>query len=147
MNMDIDMHRLGTRLANTRPSATYRMMDRVAARRASGAQVISLSAGEPDFDTPMHICAKPGGAFYAFASCKELIGRRTAAGTRLNDDEDVAGALLDEAGVAVVPGSAFGLGPYIRIAYALDDEALIDACRAIQHFCRSLTGECNVNAA
>jgi aspartate aminotransferase len=92
-------------------------------------------------------CAKPGGAFYAFASCQDLIGKETAAGTRLNDDEDVAGALLDEAGVAVVPGSAFGLGPYIRIAYALDDEALINACRAIQHCCRSLTGGGNVNAA
>ncbi|EEA02427.1 aminotransferase class I and II [Burkholderia sp. H160] len=96
---------------------------------------------------PGLVCAKPGGAFYAFASCKELIGKSTAGGTRLNDDEDVAAALLDEAGVAVVPGSAFGLGAYIRIAYALDDEALINACRAIQRFCRSLTGEGNVNAA
>jgi aspartate aminotransferase len=93
------------------------------------------------------VCAKPGGAFYAFASCRELIGKSTAAGRRLNDDEDVAGALLDEAGVAVVPGSAFGLDPYIRIAYALDDKALVNACLAIQRFCRSLTGECHVDAA
>jgi len=71
----------------------------------------------------------------------------TPAGVRLGDDEDVAGALLDEAGVAVVPGSAFGLGPYIRVAYALDDEALVDACRAIQRFCESLTGESHVDAA
>ncbi|QCP54718.1 pyridoxal phosphate-dependent aminotransferase [Trinickia violacea] len=96
---------------------------------------------------PGLVCAKPGGAFYAFASCQALIGKRTAAGAPLNDDEDVAGALLDEAGVAVVPGSAFGLGPYIRIAYALDDEALIHACRAIQRFCQSLTGEGHVDAA
>jgi aspartate aminotransferase len=91
-------------------------------------------------------CALPGGAFYAFASCEQLIGRTTAAGTRLHNDEDVAGALLDEAGVAVVQGSAFGLGSYIRIAYALDDDALIDACRAITHFCRSLTGASDVDA-
>jgi aspartate aminotransferase len=96
---------------------------------------------------PGLVCAKPGGAFYAFACCKQLIGKRTAAGTRLDDDEDVAGALLDEAGVAVVPGSAFGLGPYIRIAYALDDDALINACRAIQRFCQSLTGGGNAHAA
>ncbi|RDU97800.1 pyridoxal phosphate-dependent aminotransferase [Trinickia dinghuensis] len=83
-------------------------------------------------------CAKPAGAFYAFASCADLIGLRTPAGVQLKDDEDVATALLDEAGVAVVPGSAFGLAPFIRIAYALDDDALVAACRAIRQFCESL---------
>ena len=87
---------------------------------------------------PGLVCPKPAGAFYAFASCKDLIGRSTPEGVMLRSDEDVANALLDEAGVAVVPGSAFGLGPYLRIAYALDDDALRDACRAIQHFCRAL---------
>jgi aspartate aminotransferase len=89
-------------------------------------------------ETPGLSCPTPGGAFYAFVSCEGLIGRTTTAGTKLNTDEDVAGALLDEANVAVVQGSAFGLAPYIRIAYALDDDALIDACRAIKHFCHSL---------
>jgi aspartate aminotransferase len=42
-------------LASAKPSATYRVMDRVAARRAQGADVISLCAGEPDFDTPEHV--------------------------------------------------------------------------------------------
>ncbi|CAE6735211.1 pyridoxal phosphate-dependent aminotransferase [Paraburkholderia nemoris] len=86
-------------------------------------------------------CASPSGAFYAFASCEGLIGRTTPAGTKLNTDEDVAGAILDEAGVAVVQGSAFGLGPYIRIAYALDDDALIEACHAITSFCQLLSQE------
>jgi aspartate aminotransferase len=85
-------------------------------------------------------CSTPGGAFYAFASCSSLIGLTTAAGTVLSSDEDVAVALLDEAGVATVHGSAFGLGPYIRIAFALDDAALTDACRAIGTFCSSLSG-------
>ncbi|WP_158936234.1 pyridoxal phosphate-dependent aminotransferase [Burkholderia sp. S171] len=89
-------------------------------------------------ETPGLSCPTPDGAFYAFASCEGLIGRTTAAGTKLTTDEDVAGALLDEANVAVVQGSAFGLAPYIRIAYALDDDALIDACRAIKRFCQSL---------
>lgn len=40
-------------------------------------------------------------------------------------DEDLAGALLDEANVAVVHGSAFGLPPYIRIAYALDNDRYV----------------------
>ena len=86
-------------------------------------------------------CALPSGAFYAFASCEGLIGRTTPAGAKLNTDEDVAAAILDEAGVAVVQGSAFGLGPYIRIAYALDDDALIEACRAITSFCQLLSQE------
>ena len=90
--------------------------------------------------TPGLRCERPGGAFYAFASCEALIGRTTAAGTLLLTDEDVAGALLDEAGVAVVHGGAFGLAPYIRIAYALDDASLHEACEAIRHFCRSLSG-------
>jgi len=82
-------------------------------------------------------CDTPGGAFYAFASCEGLIGRTTRCGTRLRTDEDVALALLEEANVAVVHGSAFGLGPYIRIAYALDDGALRQACLAIREFCQS----------
>ncbi|VVE29828.1 aspartate aminotransferase [Pandoraea terrae] len=97
-------------------------------------------------ETPGLTCATPGGAFYAFASCAGLIGCTTPAGTLLKTDEDVAGALLDEANVAVVQGSAFGLAPYIRIAYALDDEALVQACRAIKRFCKSLSGEHYVNA-
>jgi aspartate aminotransferase len=90
-------------------------------------------------DTPGLQCENPGGAFYAFASVTGLIGKSTAGGTLLTSDEDVAYALLDEAGVAVVHGSAFGLGPYIRIAYALDDDSLRQACEAIQRFCRLST--------
>ena len=89
-------------------------------------------------DIPGLECASPAGAFYAFACCAGLIGRTTAAGRVLHTDEDVAHALLDEADVAVVHGSAFGLGPYIRIAYALDDASLRKACEAIGQFCHSL---------
>ena len=89
-------------------------------------------------NTPGLECASPAGAFYAFASCAGLIGRTSAGGRVLHTDEDVAHALLDEADVAVVHGSAFGLGPYIRIAYALDDASLRRACEAIRTFCTSL---------
>lgn len=84
-------------------------------------------------------CASPAGAFYAFASCEGLIGRTSAGGLLLQSDEDVALALLNEAGVAVMQGSAFGLGPYLRIAYALDDASLAKACQAIDGFCRATT--------
>lgn len=83
-------------------------------------------------------CASPAGAFYVFAKCAGLIGRTSAAGRVLHTDEDVAHALLDEANVAVVPGSAFGLAPYLRIAYALDDASLMGACEAIRGFCNAL---------
>ena len=85
-------------------------------------------------------CDVPQGAFYAFAACAGLLGKTTPAGTTLHSDEDVVNALLDEAGVATVHGSAFGLGPYIRIAYALDDASLRRACAAIRTFCAALTG-------
>ncbi|SFL68462.1 pyridoxal phosphate-dependent aminotransferase [Pseudomonas sp. NFACC46-3] len=88
--------------------------------------------------TPGLACASPGGAFYAFASCAGLIGRTSSGGRMLHTDEDVAHALLDEADVAAVHGSAFGLGPYIRIAYALDDASLRQACEAIRGFCDAL---------
>lgn len=89
-------------------------------------------------DTPGLKCNSPAGAFYAFANCAGLIGLRTPGGRVLHTDEDVAHALLDEANVAVVPGSAFGLGPYIRIAYALDDASLGRACEAIRGFCAAV---------
>jgi aspartate aminotransferase len=83
-------------------------------------------------------CEVPQGAFYAFASCKELLGKITPAGAKLNSDEDVVNALLDEANVATVHGSAFGLGPYVRIAYALGDAPLRAACEAIHRFSQAL---------
>ncbi len=83
-------------------------------------------------------CETPAGAFYAFASCDGLIGKTTLDGALLRTDEDVSNALLDELGVGVVPGGAFGLGPYLRIAYAIDDTSLRVACTAIDEFARSL---------
>lgn len=80
-------------------------------------------------------CEVPGGAFYAFADCSGLIGKRSSAGRELVNDEAVALALLEEANVAVVQGSAFGLPGYLRIAYALDDESLRAACQDIHRFC------------
>ena len=90
--------------------------------------------------TPGLECATPAGAFYVFANCTGLLGRTSAGGRVLHTDEDVAHALLDEANVAVVPGSAFGLAPYIRIAYALDETSLLAACEAIRGFCDTVSG-------
>ena len=80
-------------------------------------------------------CPVPQGAFYVYPSIKGLIGRTSAAGTVITDDEAFANALLDETGVAVVFGAAFGLSPHFRISYATSDEQLIEAVARIRRFC------------
>ena len=84
-------------------------------------------------------CPMPEGAFYVYPSCKGCMGKNTPSGKVLETDEDFVTALLEDEGVAVVHGSAFGLGPNFRISYATSTEALTDACERIQRFCNSLT--------
>ena len=84
------------------------------------------------------VCPNPEGAFYVFPSCAGTIGRTTAAGVTITDDESFVTALLEEEGVAVVQGSAFGLAPHFRISYATSTEALEEACTRIQRFCANL---------
>jgi len=83
-------------------------------------------------------CPKPDGAFYVFPSCKDLMGKTTESGKVLETDEDFVTALLEQEGVAVVQGSAFGLGPNFRVSYASDIDSLKTACERIQRFCASL---------
>ena len=84
-------------------------------------------------------CPVPEGAFYVYPSIAGLIGKTSAAGTAITDDEAFATALLEEKGVAVVFGAAFGVSPNFRVSYATSDEALKEACTRIQDFCASLT--------
>ena len=63
-------------------------------------------------------CRLPEGAFYLYINCAGLIGRKTPDGKRLDTDGDVVLYLLDQAGVAVVAGAAYGLSPYIRLSIA-----------------------------
>ncbi len=85
------------------------------------------------------VCPTPEGAFYVYPSIAELIGKTTAKGTVIENDEVFATALLEETGVAVVFGAAFGLSPNFRVSYATSDDALKEACTRIQGFCASLT--------
>lgn len=84
-------------------------------------------------------CHKPEGAFYVYPSCAGTIGKTTREGKTIGNDEDFATALLEEEGVAVVHGAAFGLSPFFRISYATGIEALEEACRRIQRFCANLS--------
>ena len=83
-------------------------------------------------------CPSPEGAFYVYPSCKDLIGKTAPSGNTIETDEDFVTELLEAEGVAVVHGSAFGLGPNFRISYATSTEALTEACSRIQRFCASL---------
>ena len=83
-------------------------------------------------------CPRPEGAFYVYPDISACIGKTSAAGTLIENDEAFATALLEETGVAVVFGAAFGLSPNFRVSYATSDEALTEACARIQTFCAGL---------
>ena len=83
-------------------------------------------------------CPSPEGAFYVYPSCARLIGRTSPSGKVIDSDETFCAELLDAEGVAVVFGSAFGLGPNFRISYATSEAALEEACARIQRFTASL---------
>lgn len=83
-------------------------------------------------------CPRPEGAFYVYPSCAGTIGKTAPSGKMLGNDEDFVTELLDSEGVAVVQGSAFGLGPAFRISYATKTSDLEEACNRIQRFCANL---------
>jgi aspartate aminotransferase len=80
-------------------------------------------------------CPTPEGAFYVYPSCEGLIGKTSPSGKVIETDEDFVSELLEAEGVAVVHGSAFGLGPNFRISYATSETLLEEACSRIQRFC------------
>ena len=83
-------------------------------------------------------CLKPEGAFYVYPICEGAIGKTAPSGKRIDSDEDFVTELLEAEGVAVVHGTAFGLGPAFRISYATRTADLEEACRRIQRFCGGL---------
>jgi len=84
-------------------------------------------------------CLNPDGAFYVFPSCKGLIGKKDTNGNELKTDTDFVQSLLENSGVAVVQGSAFGLEGFFRISYATSMENLKKALEKISSFCKSLS--------
>ena len=83
-------------------------------------------------------CPVPDGAFYVYPDISGCIGKTSAGGTAIETDEDFATALLEEEGVAVVFGAAFGLSPNFRVSYATSDAMLSEACVRIRRFCEGL---------
>jgi aspartate aminotransferase len=83
-------------------------------------------------------CPTPEGAFYVYPSIAGCVGKTSASGKRIETDEDFAVALLEEEGVAVVHGAAFGLSPCFRVSYATSTQDLEEAGSRIQRFCANL---------
>ena len=84
-------------------------------------------------------CLNPDGAFYVFPSCKGLIGKKDPNGKEIKSDTDFVQSLLENSGIAVVQGSAFGLEGFFRISYATSMENLKKALEKISSFCKSLS--------
>ncbi len=83
-------------------------------------------------------CHKPEGAFYVFPSIHGCIGKISAGGAKITDDESFVIALLEEQGVAAVHGAAFMYPGHFRISYATDTASLREACARIERFCEGL---------
>ena len=75
---------------------------------------------------------------YVFPSCKGLFGKKTPAGKVIENDNDFAGYLLEEALVAVVPGVAFGAPDFFRISYAASEDFLKNSMQRIADSCLRL---------
>ncbi len=76
-------------------------------------------------------CPEPLGAFYAYPSVKGLIGK-SLRGKEITSSAMLAELVLDEVGVAVVPGEAFGTPGYFRLSYALGDDDLVKGVTRLQ---------------
>lgn len=87
----------------------------------------------------MHlVCPVPEGAFYAFPNIGAWLGKRTSLGARLDSDEDVCKALLNEAYVACVPGGAFGDAQAIRLSYAGKEADVLEGLNRISTWAAGL---------
>jgi aspartate aminotransferase len=107
--------------------------ERTQAFRSRRDLVLSILAEVPGFR-----CTVPDGAFYVFPSCDGLLGKARCDGQTLQTDLDVAAFLLEEAGVSTVPGTMFGMAPFIRISTAAEEGLLRTACLRIQDACKGL---------
>ena len=84
-------------------------------------------------------CKNPEGAFYVFPNCKNCIGKKDINKKEIANDTDFVTSLLENKGVAVVQGSAFGKEGYFRISYATSMKNLSKALDKIEEYCKQLS--------
>jgi len=83
-------------------------------------------------------CMVPDGAFYVFPNCEALLGTRTPTGKHVATDLDLCMYFLEDAGVALVPGSAFELPGHFRISYAAPETAVVEGMKRLKDACARL---------
>lgn len=83
-------------------------------------------------------CRTPEGAFYAFPDCSQLMGTTTPGGKRIENDRDLVMHLMDDHGVALVHGEAYGYSPHFRVSFAASRDDLEEAGRRIQRAANEL---------
>ena len=86
----------------------------------------------------LHLPDRPKARSTSIRPAPARSGASTPDGKVIESDIDFATYLLDAEGVAVVPGTAFGLAPHFRISYATSSEELREACTRIARFCERL---------
>jgi aspartate aminotransferase len=84
-------------------------------------------------------CKNPEGAFYVFPNCKDCVGKKDVNKKEIVNDTDFVTSLLENTGVAVVQGSAFGKEGYFRISYATSLKNLSKALDKIEKYCKQLS--------
>ena len=85
-------------------------------------------------------CPRPTGAFYVFPDISAYLGRRSPAGRAIGSSGAFAEALVEEAGVGVVPGAAFGDAGegHVRLSFACSNEQIEEGCRRLDEWLRTL---------
>ncbi|WP_432261816.1 pyridoxal phosphate-dependent aminotransferase [Cupriavidus sp. TMH.W2] len=83
-------------------------------------------------------CEPPAGAFYLFASCTGLFGRRTSAGLTIHNSDQWTAWALDAANIAFLPGSAYGVDTHFRLSFATSMDMLAEGTRRIAHAAETL---------
>ena len=83
-------------------------------------------------------CHAPEGAFYVYASCAGVIGRKTPDGKVLGSDADFVMYLLESQNLALLQGEAYGLSPFVRISFATSMQTLEVGCRRLRLACEAL---------
>ncbi len=78
------------------------------------------------------VCPAPQGAFYVFPSCAGVLSRRNSDGEPIGDDAAFCRHLLDNAGVAIVPGRPFGMPGHFRLSFACSDVELDEGLSRIE---------------
>jgi aspartate aminotransferase len=76
-------------------------------------------------------CPMPQGAFYVYPDVSGLLNREWA-GVTPTTSLELADLILEKAEVAVIPGEAFGPSGYLRLSYALGDDALLEGVKRLQ---------------